>query len=206
MPFCPNCGNQHSENAGFCQYCGQPVASVFKQPYTVPPQSAQATQFQAPPPPAQFMNEPVLVIVPDLQKNNATGARDSYYLVVTPSRSIFVKITPLITQNALQQRQAKTQDQVFFKRWKEQVAGPDYYIGYLQALTPAGMLAESPESYFIDNMQIQQVSIKYYYREDFPSEWHLGFQTTGGLMTFVTTSGPEKLLASAYPGRVVNQK
>ena len=166
----------------------------------------QAVPFAAPSEPSQLVSEPVLLIVPNLQQNNALGTRDSYYLVVTQQRSIFIKINHLIAQKALQKRQENNQGQGFFRRWKEQVSGPDMYLEYLQTLTPAEMSGESPESYSIDNMQIQQVSIKYYYREESPSEWHLGFQATGSLIKYVTTSDPEKLLTSAYPGRVVKQK
>ena len=203
MPFCSYCGNQNQGNARFCQSCGQPIFPAV-QPFSNA--APQAVTFPAPSQPFQLMSEPVRIIVPDLQQNNALGTRDSYYLVVTQQRSLFIKINQSIAQKAQQQRQVKNQDKGFLGRWKEQIAGPDMYLEYLQTRSPAEMFGESPESYSIDNMQIQQVSVKYYFREDSPSEWYLGFQMAGGFMKYVTTSDPEKLLASAYPGLIVKQK
>jgi hypothetical protein len=197
MPFCASCGNQITINIRFCPNCGQPVAPAVQPFNNLPPPAA---------PPSYFASEPVLFIIPNLQQNNALGERDTFYLVVTQQRSLFIKINQLIAQKAFQQRQAKNQGQGFLGRWKEQVAGPDAYLEYLQALPVAGMLGESPESYSIDNAQIQQVGIKFYFREDFPSEWHLDFQTAGGLIKFIAVSDPEKLLLSSYPGRVVKKK
>ena len=121
----------------------------------------QAEPIPVPSPPALCANERVLFIVPNLQQNNALGKRDSFCLVVTQQRNIFIKINQMIAQKASQQRQAKNQGKGFMGRWKDQVAGSDMYIEYLQTLTVAGMLGESPESYSIDNAQIQQVGIKF---------------------------------------------
>jgi hypothetical protein len=197
MPFCASYGNQITGNIRFCPNCGQPAAPAVQPFNNMPPQTV---------PPPYFASEPVLFIIPNLQQNNALGKRDTFYLVVTQQRSLFIKINELITQKAFQQRQAKSQGQGFIGRWKEQVAGPDTYLEYLRTLTVAGMLGESPESYSIGNAQIQQVGIKFYYSEESPSEWHLDFQTAGGLVKFIATDNPEKLLLSSYPGRVFKKK
>jgi hypothetical protein len=197
MPFCASCGNQITGNIRFCPNCGQPIAPAVQPFNNIPPQAA---------PPPYFASQPVLFIIPNLQQNNALGKRDSFYLVVTQQRSIFIKINQLIAQKAFQQRQAKSQGQGFMGRWKEQVAGPDAYLEYLRTLTVTQMLGDSPESYSIDNAQIEQVGIKFHFSEDFPSEWHLDFQTTGGLIKFIATDNPEKLLLSSYPGRIVKKK
>jgi hypothetical protein len=165
----------------------------------VPLQSAPFPIQSTPP---QFSGEQALVIIPNLKQGNAFGM-DLYYIVVTQPRTIFIKFSSVIAQKAIQQRHANNTGKGFFGRLAEQVAGGDMYLQYLQGLTPDEMVRESPDSYSVDNAQIQQVWIKCNYVDEQHSQWQVGFQTTGGLIKFNTTSDPGRLLNTAYPGRVV---
>jgi hypothetical protein len=199
MPFCTNCGEPCEEQQKFCRKCGTPIEPIrpTNQPAGPP---AYAAPYTHAPVPAPVSGEAVRTIIPNLQQNNAQGKRDSFYLIVTDRRSIFAKVTAQVGQRASQLRQEKNsaQNLGFFGRWKQQVAGPDIYLELFNTMTPEQMLADSSENFAVANSQIQGVRSKYYYSEDFPSEWHIEFQIAGINRKFITTSNPEKQLKQVY--------
>jgi hypothetical protein len=209
MPYCGKCGKQVGEADNFCHFCGNQIpppistgptgqagpsgsvpvtAPAYTQPSTVPISSYQET---------------VIAIIPDLVKNKALGMKDSYYLIATPQRSIFIKLTSPFMQKAAQYNLDKNpaQTKSVWSRWKAQVAGPNIYSQYLSALSPDQALAESNENFALDNAQIHKVKCKFFYREDDPSEWHLEFESGSGIHKFVTGSNPEKPLKTIYAGK-----
>lgn len=204
MPFCTNCGKPYNEQHKFCQSCGIPIAPMSQTAQPMAPAASGISAAPASSAPAPVSRETVQVIIPNLQQNNALGKRDSYYLIVTDRRSIFAKVTEQVGRRAVQIRQEKAQGQNlgFFGRWKQQVAGPDMYLEFFKTLTPDQMLADSAENFAVDNFQIQGVRSKFFYSEDFPSEWSLEFQIAGNNRKFIATNNPEKLLKQVYPNVV----
>jgi len=201
LTFCTNCGKPVKEQHNFCQSCGKPIEPVMEenQSPASPEHPAVTGSYSTTLPVAPA--ETISVIIPDLQLSRPSGKRDSYYLVVTGRRSIFAKITDSVMQKAAQMHREKNPDQGkgFFSRWKAQIAGPNIYLERYKILTPEQALADSPENFVLDNSQIQMVLCKYYYREDFPSEWHLEFQIPGNNYKFITTTDPVALLKKVYP-------
>ena len=204
MPFCTNCGKPYNEQHKFCQSCGTPLEPPSQTAQPVLPAASGISTAPVSRASAPIPGETVRVIIPNLQQNNALGKRDSYYLMVTDRRSIFAKVTEQVGRRAVQMRQEKAQEQNlgFFGRWKQQVAGPDMCLEFFKTLTPDQMLADSAENFAVDNAQIQGVRSKYFYSEDFPSEWSLEFQIAGNIRKFIATNNPQKLLKQDYPNVV----
>jgi|WetSurMetagenome_2_1015567.scaffolds.fasta_scaffold179393_2 hypothetical protein len=201
MSFCTNCGKPYHGQPKFCQSCGMPLE----------PEIGSVT---APPPPMPaYPNQPVpgeMVgsIVPGLLMNNAKGTKDTYYVFITGSRSIFAKITSQVAQSAMQMKKDAQQAKGMgvFGRWKDQVAGPNMYLERYKTMTPGQILAESAENFAIENSQIQMVRYKFYFRDEDPSEWYLEFLHSGGIFKFSTQSDPEKPLKQAFGAKFVKIK
>jgi len=190
MPYCSQCGKPVKENASFCSECGNPTRSV--------------TDAQLPVPHSVVGSETLLVIVPDLLKSRSLVLKDTFYMIGTQSRSIFVKVTQSLAQKSIQLNKERLAQKGggFWGKWKDQVMGPNIYAQYLQTISLQQALGESADNFALDNAQIIRVKCSYYFRDEDPSEWHVEFQTASGSHKFITTSDPEKLLKAVFGSRV----
>jgi hypothetical protein len=202
MPYCNNCGTPVKAEANFCQSCGNRLAPVIPAGQggvqaTVPVYSP-ATEM-----PVSNNAEPIIALIPSLNKTKALGLKDTYNLIVTPTRSIFIKLTTQFAQKASQFNMERNpnQNKSLWSRWKAQVAGPNIYLLYLSSQPPEQSLRESSENFALDNIQIGSVRCKFRFSDEDPSEWQIEFQSGIGNYKFVTESNPESLLKTAYGGR-----
>jgi hypothetical protein len=188
MPYCSQCGKPIKQNASFCSECGNPTRSVIDAQL---PGSQPVTG-----------SETILAIVPNLLKTKSMVQRDTFFMIGTQSRAVFVKITQSLAQKAIELNKERLAQKGggFWGKWKDQVMGPNIYVQYLQTISLQQALGESPDNFALDNAQITRVRCSY--RDEDPSEWHLEFQTTGGTHKFITTDNPEQLLKDLFGPKV----
>ncbi len=202
MPYCSKCGKPVREDDRFCQICGNQIQPPLAAGTTSEPAAEVNNQ---PSPLSTGFNggETILAIIPDLNKSKALGLKDTYFLIATIKRSIFIKLTSELMQKAsrLNMENNPAQNKSVWSRWKAQVAGPNIYLQYLNSLPPEQALRESNENFALDNAQISKIKCTLRLNDEDPAEWHLEFQTGAGAQKFVTGSNPEKLLKSVYAGK-----
>lgn len=202
MPYCGNCGHPVGVKDNFCPSCGNKLVPVAAGGEPSGSPAAVLIDGQSASPAACGSPETLTAIIPDL-KERKTLRTDTYYLMITCQRSIFIKLTTVIQQKAAQFNLEKNpgQNKSLMSRWKAQVAGPNIYLQYLNALGPEGSLSLSHENSIMDNRQISQVKCTFYYHEDEPSEWYVDIESQAEKRKLVTVSNPEKLLKTAYAGK-----
>jgi hypothetical protein len=205
MPFCSKCGKPVRDDDSFCQTCGNRINPLPSSVSSSGDPTSLRENSQPPPGAPGFSGaETITAVIPDLMKIKTLGLKDGYYLIATPKRSIFIKLTAPIMQKAARYNLDKNPNQTksVWSRWKAQVAGPNIYLQYFSSIVPEQALRESSENFALDNTQLIKVKLTFTYREDDPSEWQIEFQSAAANYKFVTGSNPEKLLKTAYADKV----
>ena len=218
MSFCPFCGTPVKEQHKFCPSCGNvlepvaprqgtatqqptppPVAYALQPAYPLPPAAQPAYQ-----PTAQPTQEPIRVIIPNLMVSKSLGRVDTYNLIVTDRRSIFVKLTNEIMGEAVKMRRAKAgaEGKGFFGKWKVQMQGFNTYTDWYQDKTPDYALSETPGNWAVDNSAIGNIKVN----EDSGDEggmtlYYVEITTMTGKLNFKMQYDPKELFQRAYGSR-----
>ena len=171
--FCEQCGSALGAGARFCGNCGQPVRVVptpaSAPPAALPPPSTPPAAPPAPPPvqaaapyaPAPDV-EPVIGIIPGLERGKGFMKTETFFLLVTPSRLVFALVPQALMNAAIQQARAdaKQQGQGLFGQVAAQMAWMDIVAERYAEMPVEEALAEEPNSsFFIPNNAVRQAEI-----------------------------------------------
>jgi len=198
--FCTQCGTPLRSDVRFCGQCGAPLsrapaatarAAMPPAPTTqqAPPVGWVAPQPQplawAAPPVAQ---EPIVGILAGMQRHGGFLGikKDTFNLIVTPTRLIFATVTQQMMKDAVAtaNAEAKAQGKGFFKRMAAQMAWMQVICRQYEAMPLDAILAQFPGSYAIANGQIERIR----FHESFADEDHEATRQ----MVVVTTGGKER--------------
>lgn len=197
--FCTNCGKPVKELQKFCGSCGMPVESepVSQVRPISPPVSAS-------PPPgrdhfAGIKGETVKIIIPNLMLSKSWGRSDTFNLIVTDQRSIFVKLTGQIMNDTIKMRREKAaaEGKGFLGKWAAQMSGFNTYTDRYQNMTPDEALLENQENFQIQNSLIKNVKSGSDGDEDHEM-FNIEITTATQKLKFKTQYDPDKALKAAY--------
>lgn len=166
--FCEQCGSALGAGARFCGNCGQPVQAAPAPPAASPPSSTPRAAPPAPPPvqaaapsaPAPDA-EPVIGIIPGLERGKGFMKTETFFLLVTPARLVFALVPQALMNAAIQQARAdaKQQGQGLFGQVAAQMAWMDVVAERYAEMPVEEALAEEPDSFFIPNNAVRQAEI-----------------------------------------------
>ena len=163
--YCAYCGALLHPNAHFCSQCGRAVTPPQQIP--APLQQAPAPpQVPAPQPPpvAAPPAEPILNILPSLQRSKGFlgMGRETFNLIMTPARLIFVSVSSQEMKDAVvtANEQAKREGRGFLGRVAAQMAWVDVVCQSYRAMPLDAVLAQHPGSFYILLGQVSRIRFR----------------------------------------------
>ncbi len=163
--FCAQCGAPLDAGARFCAQCGSSIQGAQPAP-AAPVAAAPAAAPVAAAPAATPEGELVVGVIAGLQRRKGLLGYETFNVVVTPGRLVFVLMTQQMMNDAVRQAQQEAKSQG--KGLLGQMAAQMGWLGIMseryQATAVEAALAERPENFFIPNNQIRQVKVEH--RED----------------------------------------
>ena len=135
----------------------------------------------------QAEEEPVIGVIPGLERSKGIMQTETFNLVVTPGRLVFALITQAMINAAVQQARAdaKQQGAGMLGQVAAQMAWLDIVAKRCREMPVEATLAEQPGSFFIPNDQIRKVEIKPIDHR----QYALVIQTRSGQYQFTLKSG-----------------
>jgi hypothetical protein len=176
VPFCVFCGKPVTATDKFCKNCGKPVSASQAQKN---PEIKAETLAQAKTPEvivsgdsnrsSSFVGsqeslpavETVKMIVPDQVMVYGFGKADTFNLIITTHRTIFVKLTNSIKEQAQKKMNDKVNGAKMNRVIKWMAKRVDYsaYLNWYADKTPQQALNETPGNYAIPNTDIIDVTV-----------------------------------------------
>jgi len=195
--FCEQCGAPLNPGARFCAQCGHAMPSAPAQAAAPPPPAARpapapAQQPAAAAPPEAPEAEPIIGVVPGVQRRKGLLGYETFNLVVTPERLVFALMTQQMINDAVRQAQeeAKRQGKGLLGRIAAQMGWLDIMSERYRTMPVEQALAENPNSFFIPNNQIRQVKAeRRENRQQHTHSDHLIIEATSGKYEFELKSG-----------------
>jgi hypothetical protein len=190
--FCTQCGAPLRPDVRFCGQCGAPLSRTIAMPPAPPSQQASPRDWAAPRPDPRvappIVQEPVVGTLIGLQRHGGFLGikKDTFNLIVTPTRLIFAAVTQQMMKDAVAtaNAEAKAEGKGFFKRMAAQMAWMDVIRRQYEAMPVEAILAQFPGSYAVANGQVERIR----FHESFADEDHEATRQ----MVVVTTGGKQR--------------
>jgi hypothetical protein len=169
--LCAQCGAPLQPNGRFCTQCGQPTVATGSTPTSAGP--AQT-------------DEPVLGVIPYVERRKSLFAADTFNLVVTPQRIILATVTAQMVKDeaARANAEAKSQGKGVLARtaatWNSRAALWQKYL----TMPVADILAQHPGNSFIPLPQIKSAKIDRTFDSESNAPDRLIIDTTAGKHAF----------------------
>jgi hypothetical protein len=173
---CPNCGENVSARAKFCNRCGTPLVSPqpsqppYSSAYSIPRVAAPAPQMQpvgqpygpvsAPNAAYASSSEPVIGIIGGLGQQKGLSAR-AYNLIVTQQRLVFARLTDQMLKAATEQskQEAKAEGRGFFGQWGAMFKANAKVCERYYQMPIDMILQETPDNFVVYPQQVRRVRI-----------------------------------------------
>jgi hypothetical protein len=215
--YCAHCGAPLPPDVRFCTQCGRPVQAspAASEPVpqapayapVPPPQPAALAAAAGDPTPAHAA-EPILDILPALQRRKGVlGMRvDTLNLILTPMRMIFVPVTSQEMRDAVRAARdnAKAQGKGLLGQMAAQMAWTGVVCDRYRSMPVDAVLAQHPDSFYILNNQVSRVRFRGTVRDDNAThDLQMTVESTGGKHRFDVTNVPgghvQRRLKQALP-------
>ncbi len=112
--------------------------------------------------------EIIIGFIANTQKPKFLGILSTTYsIIVTNKRTIFAKIDSKLLKEAMKKviEKAKEENKGYFAKIKMQMEAMKSYPKKYMKMTPAEILAETPDNFVIDHNQVKKIKVNYSYRE-----------------------------------------
>lgn len=156
--YCAYCGALLHPNARFCSQCGRAVTPPQQAP--APPQMPVAQPAPVAAPPA----ETILNILPSLQRSKGFlgMGRETFNLIMTPARLIFVPVSPQEMKDAVAaaNEQAKREGKGLLGRVAAQMAWVDIICQSYRTMPLDAVLAQHPGSFYLLLGQVSRIRFR----------------------------------------------
>ena len=211
--YCAHCGAPIHPDVRFCTQCGRPVQA----PPAVPEPAPQAPAYAPAPPaaagsaPPAYAAEPILDILPALQRRKGVlGMRaDTLNLILTPTRMVFVPVTSQEMRDAVRAARdnAKAQGRGLLGQMAAQMAWVDVVCDRYRSMPVDAILAQYPGSFYILNNQVSRIRFRETIRDDNAThDVQMTVESAGGKHRFDVSRVPggdiKKRLKQALPHAV----
>lgn len=152
--FCTHCGQPLSPGARFCGVCGSPIQ--------ISPAAAVPTPAPPPPPPVQA--EPVVTMIPGLNRRKGfmgMGA-DIIFLVTTPMRVILVLVSTDAMKSAVNtaRERAKAEGKGMLGQVAAQMGWAGIIMDQIQSMPVDALMMQFPGTTFYYNNAIRKVTVQ----------------------------------------------
>ena len=208
--YCAHCGAPLHPDVRFCTQCGRPVQAPSAAPEPAP-QGPADVPVSAPPPAAAYTAEPILDIVPAIQRRKGVlGMRvDTLNLILTPTRMVFVPVTSKEMNDAVRTARdnAKAQGRGWLGQIAAQMAWVDVVCDRYRSMPVDAVLARYPDSFYILNNQVSRIRFREtVHDDDATPDLQMIVESTGGKYRFDVSKAPggdvKRRLRQALPQAV----
>jgi hypothetical protein len=172
--FCAQCGAPLKPNGRFCTQCGQPTLA------------ATPSAPDRPVPVSPTTNEPVIGVIPYVERRKGLFGADTFNLVLTPQRIILATVTAQMLKDeaARAAEEAKSQGKGFLGRtaatWNSRAALWQKYM----TMPVADILTQHPGNSFIPLPQVKWAKIDRTFDSESNAPDRLIIDTTAGKHAF----------------------
>jgi hypothetical protein len=187
-----------------------PAAPQALPPSAAYPAASQPAPQPAPQQPAVYVAEPILDVLTALQRRKGMlGMRsETFNLVLTPARLVFVPVTQQEMRDAVRQAQsdAKAQGKGWFGQMAAQMAWTNVLADRYRSLPVDALLAQHPGSFYVLNNQVSRIRFRRTESDDGSTQTQMTVESAGGKHRFDVTKVPgggvDKRLRQALPHAV----
>jgi hypothetical protein len=161
VPYCGNCGAVLRSGVHFCEECGTKVGGP-------PPRSVQAEPPAYAPAPAPSspawtpVAEPVVGVLPVLERRKGVLSTEAFTLVLTSQRLVFARLTTEMQRAVVEQAKqaAKAEGKGFLGQWGAVLGVTSALRERYSRLPVEAILGEHPDNFSIPIQEVRQVKIK----------------------------------------------